>query len=88
MSEHTPGPWDLTGNPNENPRFVGYIYDAAGNQIANIWPPEANARLMAAAPELLEALRVIMDSVDAQKARLDIYELELARQAIAEAEGR
>ena len=48
---------------------------------------EANARLIAAAPELLEALRVILDSVDAHKVRLDIYELELARAAIAKATG-
>ena len=52
MAKHTSGPWS-TAN--------GFVYDAAGRAVAQImehYPEtyvEANARLMAAAPDLLEA---------------------------------
>lgn len=57
---HTPGPWHVYDS-----RFRevnGAIMDAAGNKVASAHGPtteelEANARLIAAAPELLEALR-------------------------------
>ena len=68
MSEmkHTPGPW--FGRPHHNP--VGICgCDEVGLQIAFITSAseerrdefKANARLIAAAPELLEALRVLVD---------------------------
>src|SRR3990167_2358217 len=57
MTQHTPGPWTHEGQ--------GYIKsesaDAAGSRVCIIQRNvEANARLIAAAPDLLEALRSIL----------------------------
>lgn len=55
MSDHTPGPW----------RFVsGNQIRSAVHQIARVWMMRngegaANGRLIAAAPELLEALQAL-----------------------------
>lgn len=70
MSKHTPGPWTITGPGKYIPGFSDggdyAIEDAAGQIIAEaihqvdrseFRPAEANARLIAAAPEMLEALR-------------------------------
>lgn len=57
MSKHSPGPWRI---------FKNAIEDAKGCDIAFVargWPPGetlANARLIAVAPELLEALKGIV----------------------------
>ena len=58
MSAHTPGPWGLDGNLIEGPD---------GERVACITAysrrtpkQKANARLIAAAPDLLEALRMVM----------------------------
>ena len=64
---HTKGPWELILNYDNNLKgsIKGRhtIKDSDGWNIARIWESapnaEANARLIAAAPELLEALRHI-----------------------------
>ena len=65
MNQHTPGPWINDGDTVS--ANVGE--DNSGTYIAPIcildqeWKPEmiaANARLIAAAPELLEALRAVV----------------------------
>jgi hypothetical protein len=64
MSKHTPGPWVQT------PWDSTAIFDAKNLQvpIAQTYPAdtsqkeaEANARLVAAAPQLLEALELIVE---------------------------
>lgn len=59
MSAYTPGPWKAEG-----PRV--YADRKGGSLIATMaWFPgeeAANARLIAAAPELLEALRVLVEN--------------------------
>ena len=58
MSKHTPGPWRVDGN------YIGAGYyhlallTKTGADTAEEW--KANARLFAAAPELLEALQMLM----------------------------
>lgn len=60
---HTPGPWrkwvDQTGTEHR-------ICAMDGDFVCNLdaWNREANARLIAAAPELLEALKVAMVVLD------------------------
>jgi hypothetical protein len=98
MSGHTPGPWAVAWpNPRivsaqekkavASPHFAGYEEDEI----------EANARLIAAAPELLEALRALVAVNEEHNARVavvigapkdwnDSY-LAAARAAIAKAEG-
>ncbi len=63
MSKHTPGPWEAT-QTRENNLFEFTIYKMVGDfpgQLAAIEfisseEAKANARLIAAAPELLESL--------------------------------
>lgn len=62
-TQHTPGPWTVDDN--------GFIYDYAGNTIADphcsdidLDEREANARLIAAAPELLNALERLYNAID------------------------
>jgi hypothetical protein len=84
---HTPGPWRYRGSlgPQSNPHLLGphVIESATGIQIAilNGWRSEvseANARLIAAAPALLEALEgfvnhgTCFDEEDMDKARAAI----------------
>jgi hypothetical protein len=64
MSKHTPGPWKIEHD------YKPYVINAgAGHTIcaitgtAAIRPEaEANARLIAAAPEMLEALKLVRES--------------------------
>lgn len=58
MSEFTPGPWKLI--PFGGPQIGN---PATGEAICTMWPTdcmEANARLIAAAPELLSVLQVLV----------------------------
>lgn len=65
-TKHTPGPWHVTGKHAEcEVRYVGVdTSDRHSQQIATLYgfggeQQEANARLIAAAPELLEAIQEI-----------------------------
>jgi hypothetical protein len=85
MSKHTPGPWHTAGEQ-------GVQIRSAKDQIAKVWTMrgnewKANARLIAAAPELLEALKEIVDAADgAGWEQLD-PSFKKARAAIAKATG-
>ena len=65
MSEHTPGPWKSAEYFNGD--CLRVIQSGSGATIAKMskdWPGidiEANARLIAAAPALLAALKAILD---------------------------
>jgi hypothetical protein len=64
-----------------------------GNQLApdgvSIGEAEANARLIAAAPEMLEALRKISDMIPAEWGEQGIWQAQrIADAAIAKAEGK
>lgn len=70
MSAHTPGPWEVA-EPDRNGQA---IVRAAEYEVATCWhhclgsiekEMEANARLIAAAPELLVALKECRDAVAA-----------------------
>ena len=86
MSKHTPGPWtheghgDITGTENGRKYDVACVYLRlpAGRQ-------EANAKLMAAAPDLLNALIEIVSADDAHE--LTQKHIESARATIAKATG-
>lgn len=96
MSKHTPGPWLIatcdTGKP--SPEYA--IVDAEGYTVAPPIHRLGDARLMAAAPELLRSLR---DMVRAYEERLRDPEndlgpsasehviIDIAKAAIAAAEG-
>ena len=95
-TSHTPGPWSY-----ENEGQTVYVGDQIeGQWIAQVrgWGwlqklkngeavQDANGRLIAAAPELLEALQNIIDSVDKSHAVILVPLAANARAAIAKATG-
>lgn len=88
MNKHTPGPWNrIKGDRN--------VYSAAGTvcktpailgggSAATNW--EANARLIAAAPDLLEALEALLDYAESGWDHFPDVSVN-ARAAIARARG-
>jgi hypothetical protein len=89
MSEHTPGPWTA-----ENSGLVDTIFatDRLGEVrcIAELIGPhiEANGRLIAAAPELLEACRYVVTNMEeAYGPEVDYPLVQACRDAIRKAEG-
>lgn len=60
MSEHTPGPWGPVEGCSEG---GAYEITLGIGSVATVWgdceESRANATLMAAAPELLEALKIL-----------------------------
>lgn len=61
MSAHTPAPWYWSDNVPDFPKNHRIIVDADGFTIAEPSPmSEADARLIAAAPELLAALQELL----------------------------
>ena len=91
MSAHTPGPWLAVANDHywEIRTFDEQIGDACASKYLTAGDNgEANARLIAAAPELLEALQEIVDySGGAQNALEDEYVMDRVCAAIAKATG-
>jgi len=84
MAEHTPGPWTIYDQTDPHHiKIKGQYADIGGAHVADILG-EANARLIAAAPDLLAALKAFMHA-DGH----DDFEDEwpAARAAIAKAEG-
>lgn len=88
---HTPGPWWVDG-PGEGIE----VHDTFG-RTASVWGEGgkeseawANARLIAAAPELLAALKFIVNDCPepGEAAQLTAHGYNLACSAIAKAEGR
>lgn len=87
---HTPGPWKLSQSPVRISKLGGLPFKSikntssiGGKIIANAFgttreEAQANAKLIAAAPELLEALRHLIDTSDmvpsARKKALDAIE--------------
>lgn len=91
MSEtkHTPGPWVIDGKNNGGPiirsRADG-AYIARANGMPDPLETEANAYLIAAAPELYEALRAIRDELVRQDIKFGPLIAD-ADVALAKAEG-
>lgn len=103
MSKHTPGPWKQgTRGPNGCP-IIGTekglmvcMLAHSANESGQKEQAEANAHLIAAAPELLEALEElsgivqgILDDTDVAyvSSHIDSFTLQIAKAAILKAEG-
>lgn len=94
-SKHTPGPW-LTDRNNVHTGQIATVHHCAGNDWVEIWSDkwiehglgeavqEANARLIAAAPELLEALDALLNALPSATAHPAI---KMARAVMAKATG-
>lgn len=100
-TKHTPGPWYLDidktgGNWDYNIRQKTNL--GKGRQIAELNPHvnpfkngesvESNAALIAAAPDLLEALKLAESALEGRDSEGQEYAAKQARAAIAKAEGR
>lgn len=81
MSEHTPGPW--TAGPASS--IVGQAVMAGIVMVAAVPSGEANAALIAAAPDLLAACKALLSHPAMKASPFAILD---ARDAIAKAEGR
>jgi hypothetical protein len=88
-TQHTPGPWYIDCQ-NES-AAIGYraIVDKDGYTVCSPSPMgQANARLIAAAPDLLAALDKILGEIGVRgKISRDDWRVEAARSAIAKATG-
>jgi hypothetical protein len=90
VGRHTPGPWRMTFEPPTPDYEYPYMRLSAGAdddffEITGIIQ-EANARLIAAAPDLLEALRGIIRA-DNDYDGIGTTEMKAARAAIRKATG-
>lgn len=101
MAEHTPGPWEVF-KPNEEHGWRVGTTKVLAKDVSVSWfiastpsdragTEEANARLIAAAPELLQAcmtLLAVVDRLPDGHSAERITSAIAARQAIAKAKGR
>ncbi len=100
MNKHTPGPW-VVGEPNKGPvagtvpvHTADYMESyRAGQLVCSVYGTaafsDANARLIAAAPDLLDALQKLVGYLDGTVGdyHLENYALPAARSAVAKAIG-
>lgn len=92
MSKHTAGPWYVrkTGQHLNNPRLtnIEICYGKDDECVADTVYHEADAHLMAAAPDLLAALECVVEVIcdDNEEYEDDDY-VKQARTAIAKAKG-
>jgi hypothetical protein len=63
MSEHTPGPWEVIESGSRCPTEWAVVADSRKGFVGDI-EQEADARLVAAAPDLLAALVTLLDNGD------------------------
>ena len=88
ISKHTPGPWSIW--PDTNSRLqVGPStnYSVAEMCITPLDGQEANARLIAAAPDLLSALNAMLTHMGMDEDEWNKPTFDQARAAIAKANG-
>jgi len=79
-TKHTPGPWEVVHHGNGTGSREWAVCPKGSLQGIAIWLTEADARLMAAAPDLLEALQGVLRVADRKTVEFDA-----ARAAIAKA---
>ncbi len=93
MNKHTKGPWLVTGEDNDFIYALGpngcnkfwFSVCSAGPDKINSEEKAANARLIAAAPDLLEALQLLVQGE--AKSYITIQEINKAIAAITKATG-
>ena len=95
MSEHTLGPWEASeGHPSDiwhvdmPSRGYSVVVSRAGEDWdMDVEEVQANAHLIAAAPELLDALETLLLSTERDDINFRVRAMEAAREAIAKAKG-
>ena len=93
---HTPAPWRVEGHTTEGGVLTGHIISHGMNNYGDgpdgyvcktRGTSDADALLIAAAPDLLKALKLIAEMDGDQPARSDWDMVRIARTAIAKATG-
>ena len=88
--KHTPGPWTIRNRTNQTPQVWNGTTGIARLDDRHEWPgeTEANARLIAAAPDLILALKMFLAQYGGREGdpRERRPEIIAARRAIAKAE--
>ena len=83
-TKHTPGPWHVTENDGE---YSINWPDCVGIKPFKDERRKANAYLIAAAPEMLEALKQVVSKVEKEYS-IDFTDIPLVKAAILKAEGK
>ena len=65
MDKHTPGPWQIADGESRRAYLINHGRDAVGETVYTDTRNPADARLIAAAPDLLAALKGILREHDA-----------------------
>lgn len=96
MSKHTPGPWAVVEYGNwDAPTFA--VHSSKGMRVCFMATPgshgdpemiEADAHLIAAAPELLAIGKKLLDKFDSATKSVTQWDADELRDAIAKAEGQ
>jgi len=88
MSKHTPGPWAIEDNPTINEQQQVAAFSEDGNRVLQIivrsFNPKEDMSLIAAAPDLLNAVRFLLSNHDNRISKPDH---DAAYAAIAKATG-
>lgn len=90
--EHTPGPWNLTDEKDPlvygpTGGYIAQVFAYDGNHFRTLRPNyAADARLIAAAPELLAALQWLLNDPSAERGAFTA--ITYAEEIIAKATGR
>jgi len=98
-NKHTPGPWKYGETPSLDGQGIAFEVDTDGFTVAHVYPSfdSANAALIAAAPDMRDAVYSLLAEIDARCEDMrdaGCYEgtlltaIEEARAALAKAEGR
>jgi len=85
-TQHTPAPWIYSGIKNEEKVSVTIFSGENGNLVGTITTTKANANLIAAAPDLLDALKALMVTEDMLR-NPKCQVMQSATRAIAKAQG-
>lgn len=91
--EHTPGPWTLTSDGRQVfPNATGYGSQSVAlvseilSPTSGEWETQANARLIATAPNMLKELKYALDVLESEGFGYDVTQS--ISEIIAKAEGR
>jgi len=95
VSSHTPGPWSVINRTEveSEDHKIADCYVLLGEHERELWEPvpdeqmDANTRLIAAAPELLEALETLVDAYEQEEGVCFCPDCEEAKAAIKSAKG-
>ena len=89
--KHTPGPWKQSIGTEETTIVIDMGFPSIPfKHVCRVYGSnrEANAQLIAAAPDLLEALEAIMDGFDGEEFRYIYSDISKAVAAISKARGQ